>query len=263
MRPYLAVVSARVRMGLQYRAAALAGFGTQLFWGLIRLAIFDAFFRSTAVAQPMSLEQTVDYLWLTQALLLLLPMRLDADIQQMIRTGTVAYELARPMDLYWLWFSRTLGGRTAPLLLRAGPLYLVAILFFGLQPPTSWAAAGGFALSVLAAIVLGCALATLMSITLLWTISGEGLSRLLSMLAYVFSGSVVPLPFYPTWALQVLDVLPFRGLMDTPFRLYSGHLGPQALPLALAHQLLWAGVLILLGRWLLARGMRRLVVQGG
>lgn len=263
MRPYLAVISARIRMGLQYRAAALAGFGTQLFWGLIRLMIFDAFFRSTTTAQPMSLGQTVDYLWLTQALLLLLPMRLDADIQQMIRTGAVAYELARPVDLYWFWFSRTLGWRTAPLLLRAAPLYGVAILFFGLKPPASLAAAGGFLLSVGAAILLGCALATLLVITLLWTVSGDGISRLLNMLAYVFSGSVVPLPFYPAWALRVLNVLPFRGLMDTPFRLYSGHIPPQALLPSLAHQLVWAAVLVLLGRWLLARSMRRMVVQGG
>jgi ABC-2 type transport system permease protein len=263
MRPYLAVVSARIRMGLQYRAAALAGFGTQLFWGLIRLMIFDAFFRSSMVAQPMSFEQTVDYLWLTQALLLLLPMRLDAEIQQMIRTGAVAYELARPIDLYWFWFSRTVGSRTAPMLLRAAPLYAVAILFFGLKPPASLAAAGGFALSVGAAGILGCALATLMSITLLWTISGDGISRLLSMLAYVFSGSVVPLPFYPLWAQRILDLLPFRGLMDTPFRLYSGHIPPQELPFAVGHQLAWALGLILLGRWLLGRGARRMVVQGG
>ena len=36
MRPYWAVLSARFRMLLQYRAAALAGLGTQVFWGLIR-----------------------------------------------------------------------------------------------------------------------------------------------------------------------------------------------------------------------------------
>jgi len=47
MQPYLAILSARFRTLLQYRVAGLAGIGTQLFWGLIRVMIFDAFYRST------------------------------------------------------------------------------------------------------------------------------------------------------------------------------------------------------------------------
>ena len=55
MRPYLAVLSARFRLLLQYRVAALAGFATQLFWGFIRVMIFGAFYRASAAAQPMTL----------------------------------------------------------------------------------------------------------------------------------------------------------------------------------------------------------------
>jgi len=44
IRPLVAVVSARYRTLLQYRAAAFAGFATQLFWGAIRLMILAAFF---------------------------------------------------------------------------------------------------------------------------------------------------------------------------------------------------------------------------
>ena len=70
MSAYVAVVKARFRMLLQYRTAALAGFGTQLFWGLIRVMLFDAFYRSSSAPQPMSYPQTVTYLWLVQAMLL-------------------------------------------------------------------------------------------------------------------------------------------------------------------------------------------------
>ena len=43
-RPYVAMLGARFRMLLQYRAAAFAGFATQLFWGAIELMIFAAFY---------------------------------------------------------------------------------------------------------------------------------------------------------------------------------------------------------------------------
>ena len=73
MRAYWAFISARFRMMLQYRAAAAAGLGTQLFWGLIRCMIFAAFYRSGPSGQPMSYEQVVSYIWLSQATFALLP----------------------------------------------------------------------------------------------------------------------------------------------------------------------------------------------
>jgi len=60
-----------------------------------------------------------------------------------------------------------------------------------------------------------------------------------------------------------LSLLPFRGLMDPPFRLFTGNLAATELPLVLTHQLVWTAAFILFGRWLLSRWTHRLVVQGG
>jgi ABC-2 type transport system permease protein len=250
-------------MLLQYRAAAAAGFGTQLFWGLIRIMIFDAFYRSTTARQPMSYGEVVTYIWLGQAMFALLPWMPDVEVRAMIRNGTVAYELLRPLDLYALWFARAVASRTAPTLLRAVPMFVIAGLFFGMRAPASWAAAGAWAVAMVGALLLGSAIAVLLTLSMLWTVSGEGVSALIPTLVTVLSGMVVPLPFFPDWAQGVLNVLPFRGLIDVPFRLYLGHLPPsQCLPL-FAQQMAWTLALVGLGRWILARGTRRLVVQGG
>lgn len=262
-RAYGAIMSARLREMLQYRTAAVAGMVTQVFWGLIRLMIFSAFYRSTSAPQPMSLPETIDYLWLVQALLLLAPWRVDLEIQNMIRTGNVAYELVKPTDLYLLWFARIFGGRAAPLLLRLPLIYSVAAIFFGLRLPASLATAGAFALSVLAAFLLSAALSTLMTITLMWTLAGEGVSRLIATLTMVLSGNIIPLPMFPDRLQPWINALPFRGLMDIPFRLYSGNIPLSQVPRELAFQLAWALGLMLLGRLLLQRGLRRLVSQGG
>ena len=262
-RPYWAVLQARFRMLLQYRAAAMAGLVTQLFWGGIRMMAFDAFFRSSTAVQPMSYEQTVTYVWLIQALLLLLPMRLDGEIMQMIRTGNLVYELARPIDLYAYWYTRNIAGRVAPALLRATPMVIIAGLFLGLQAPASWASAGAFALSLVGAVALSAAITTLSIITVILTISGEGLTRLLMAVSWLLSGAILPLPLFPDWAQTVLNWLPFRGLMDIPFRLYCGDLDPGAVWGLLLHQVVWSLAFILLGRWMLSRISKRLVIQGG
>ena len=263
MIPYWAMVKARFRMLLQYRAAALAGLATQLFWGGIRVMIFEAFYRSSTASQPLTLAQTVTYLWLIQALLLLIPWGIDYELRRMIRSGNVVYELARPLDLYWLWYSRAVASRTAPVVLRAMPMFIVASLFLGLQPPASLASAVAWVLSMGGALALSCAITTLMAVTMMWTITGDGVVRLLGTLTMMLSGSIIPLPFFPDWAQRILAVLPFSGLIDTPFRIYMGHIPPIQGMALLAHQFGWSLALVLLGRWLLARGARRLVIQGG
>jgi ABC-2 type transport system permease protein len=260
---YAAIFSARFRLLLQYRAAAAAGFGTQLFWGLIRSMIFAGFYRSTTVPQPLTYPEVVTYVWLGQATLGLLLFGIDNDVRAMIRNGTVAYELLRPLDLYSLWYWRAVANRAAPTLLRAVPMLVLAALFFGMALPPSPAAAAAWVTTTLGALLLAAALYTLSTITLLWTVSGEGVMRLMPAVIYVFSGMLVPLPLFPPWAQRVLDFLPFRGLADVPFRLYMGDLpAAAALPL-FGHQLAWTAALVLTGRWLLSLGTRRLVVQGG
>jgi len=264
VRAYAALIGARFRMHLQYRAAAVAGLVTQVFWGIIRILIFAAFFRSTTASQPMTYPEVVTYIWLSQALLRLVPWYAgDPDVRAAIRTGTVAYELLRPVDLYWTWFVRIIGATLAETILRAVPMVVIAGLFLDLQAPPSWACAGAWALAMIAVVLLGGAIVTLLSITMMWTISGEGATYIVPTLAILFSGLIVPLPFFPDWAQRALDLMPFRGLIDVPFRLYIGHIpAGRALPM-FAQQMGWTVGLIALGRWLLARGTRRLVVQGG
>ena len=262
MISYWAVLSAQFRSLLQYRAAALAGLGTQVFWGLIRVMIFQAFFRSTTVEQPMELGDVLTYVWLGQAFLALLPWQ-DNAVRSLIRTGGVGYELLRPVDLYGFWYCRSLAFRTAPTLLRAVPLIAFAGVFMGMDAPASWAAAGAFAASMIGAILLSSAITTLFSITMMWTISGDGVFALAPGIVGLLSGMLVPIPLFPDWAQTVLNILPFRGLVDTPYRFYLGHIPVGDLPLLLAHQMVWVVAIVLIGRWMLSRGLRRLVIQGG
>jgi ABC-2 type transport system permease protein len=175
--PYRALLSARYRMMLQYRAAAIAGAGTQFFWGFIRIMILLAFYRSSSVEAPMNFADVVTYVWLGQALLALLPWNLDLELERQIRSGDVAYELIRPLDLYAFWAMRIIATRVASVSLRAVPIVIVAgvalpLLGFDswrLAPPDSPAAAALFALAMMLAVGLGCSLSMLVHISMMWT----------------------------------------------------------------------------------------------
>jgi ABC-2 type transport system permease protein len=266
MNAYLTIMRLRFQVQLQYRAAALAGFITQFFFGFVRVMVFHAFYASTIATQPMSLSQAITYSWLVQVTFRLIPWNGDTEMIKMIRSGGLSYELCRPLNLYSAWLCRLVALRIVPFLLGGVPTLIVALLLprnYGLAPPASGIALVAFSISMVCALILGCAITNLVSISALWTTSGEGMQRVLPAAVMFLSGLVIPLPFFPDWTQPVLRLLPFSSLADAPFRFYVGSLQPSALPLHLSLQLLWIASFVALGLLLMKAATKRVVLQGG
>lgn len=227
------------------------------------IGVYTAFYHSSKSTQPIALSDLVTYLWLGQATFVLQPWGVDGDIAGMIRSGNVVYELLRPVDLYSLWYGRALAMRTAPTIVRGVPMFIIAGLFFGMRAPASYVSFAAWALSIVGAVLLSAAFTTLFTIFLLWTISGDGIYRLSFVFVYMFSGMLIPLPLYPNWMQGIINFMPFRGLYDTPSRLYIGHIPPQEVFSVLIQQIAWTLLIVILGRFLLYRATKRLVAQGG
>jgi ABC-2 type transport system permease protein len=79
----------------------------------------------------------------------------------------------------------------------------------------------------------------------------------------VLSGMIVPLPLYPDWLQPFLELQPFRGIVDVPYRIYVGDILPAMALADILQQFVWTAIIIAIGYVLLNKSMRRLVVQGG
>jgi len=273
-RPYAAAFASRFLLMLQYRAAALAGFATQCWWGAIKVMIYLAFFAaapSAAAEAPMTLAQVITYTWLAQALLALTPWSADPEIALAVRTGGVAYDRLRPLDTYVLWYVRGaawMASRAVPraalMLLAAGlVLPLLGLSDWAWKPPATFAAAAFFLVSLPLALALSAAFLMIVNVVVAATLTDRGPNVLFNALIIVFSGNLLPLALYPDWARTALLVQPFAGMLDIPLRLYVGELEGAAAFGGLALQAFWTLVLVVFGRWALSRVMRRLEVQGG
>lgn len=263
MKAYAAIFKGRLLSLFQYRLAAIAGIGTQIFWGIIKMMIFQAFYVTTSALQPITLSQAFTFIWIGQTLLQLLPWSIDKEIEGQIKSGHVAYELARPLDLYWYWFTRSMAFRCIPTLLRSIPLVLVAFFIFDMPLPASVNSGALFFISLLFSILLSTAMTTVIVISLFWTISGEGIQRLLPHVTMILSGMMVPLPLFPNWMQPFLSIQPFRGIIDIPVRLYSGIIPISNASYYLAFQFAWFLIFVLIGKYLMHKAMKRITIQGG
>jgi ABC-2 type transport system permease protein len=271
LRPYLSVFAGRFQLTLQYRTAALAGFITQLWFGIIRILIFAAFYAGGAAKAPMNLASAIDYAWLGQAFLAFLPWSVDPDIADMVRSGAVAYERVRPVDIYAWWYARALArtlARVAPraALMAAFAAALMPALGFGawgLRSPPTWAAAGFFAVSAVGLALLSASVTLLINVLMVRLMMDSGVNALAGPIVNFFSGIILPLAFFPDAVRPWLRALPFAGLMDLPFSIYFGALAGWSAVSAIALQFGWTVALVLIGRRILDRAMDRLQVQGG
>ncbi|HEX7761384.1 MAG TPA: hypothetical protein VF459_17900 [Caulobacteraceae bacterium] len=284
LRPYVAVFAGRFQLMLQYRAAALAGFVTQCWFGVIRIMIFAAFYAGGAAGQghlphghlphghlPMSLDNAVTYTWLGQAFLAFLPWSADPEITDMVRSGAVAYERLRPVDTYAWWYVRALAWSIARVLPRALLMFafaaailpLVGLGQWGLAPPSTLQAGALFCLSAAGMIVLSAALTMVINIVMVASLNERGINTLAAPFVNVLSGMVVPLAFFPGWLTPILRAQPIAGLVDIPFSIYFGGLAGAQAWAGIGLQFGWTAVLILVGRWQLGGVMARLQVQGG
>jgi ABC-2 type transport system permease protein len=272
LRPYVSAFSARFQQMLQYRAAAVAGFATQCWWGGIKVMVYAAFFHASAHASaPISLAQAITYTWLAQAFLALAPWTGDPDVALAVRTGAVSFDRLRPVNVYALWYARAAGWMTARAAPRALLMFLTAgiglpLLGFGdwaWRPPASLEQAALFLVSMVLVVTLSSAMVMLLNLIIVATLTDRGANTLVTPLTIVLSGNLIPLSLFPNWAHAILFLQPFAGVVDIPFRIYFGNLTGAGALAGLAVQASWSLALGLGGAIWMRRLMSRLQVQGG
>lgn len=267
MRKYISFFRIRFSMGLQYRAAAMAGMVTQFVWGLMEIMVYTAFYQTGAESFPMTMEATASYIWLQQAFLcLFMTWLIESEIIDAIQNGGVSYELCRPIDIYDMWFARSVAKRLSAAVLRCFPILLVAALVpapYGLMAPAGVGAFFFFLLTTCLSLLVTVSLCMLIYVLTFFTLSPKGLQTFSVTVMDFLSGGVIPIPFFPDGIRRVLELLPFGSMQNVPFRVYSGDIAGKELAVSVLIQIFWFLVITVLGKLLCHTAVRQVKVQGG
>lgn len=267
MRKYFAFFRLRFVMGLQYRAAALGGLVCQFFWGAMAILAFKAFYESDPAAFPMEFQALSSYIWLQQALLVMISMiGIDNAFMDIIQSGNVAYELCRPVHVYPMWYARSAASRVSGGFLRCAPPLLVALLLpapFGLMLPGDLGAFMWFLLSLALAVGVVTAIEMIVAMITFHTISARGVRLIAVGVTDFFSGAIIPLPFFPEGIRQVMELLPFSSMQNVPLRIYTGDICGTEMAYHMALQVFWLVALVALGKLLEYMELKNVVIQGG
>ena len=246
---YFTVFKMRLRMELQYRGAMIGGIACQMFFGLILVALYRALYDSKP--QTLPIESVATYVWLQQAFFRMM-LASDSELVDKIRSGDIAYDMCRPVDMYGFYYARIMAQKLMGSLMRAVPMLVVAFLLpkgWGMSLPSSFVGL----LAALPALLLGllcvCALENITVAFTMKTLDPRGMQGLLNL-------------FPESWQ-KVITFLPYAQLLDAPIRLYTGEYAPIDAFRVYALQAFWVVVLVALGASMWNANKKRMIVQGG
>ncbi|MCL1882417.1 MAG: ABC transporter permease [Defluviitaleaceae bacterium] len=267
MKAYMALFRIRFNNSLQYRMAAVAGLCTQFAWGFMYILAFAAFYAENPAAFPMTWEQTIAYIWMQQAFVSLFFIWFwENDIVESVESGSIAYELVRPMDLFNRWAMTIAASRISRCLLRAVPIFAVAFILparFRLIPSMDLYTFAIFLVSMVLSLGVVISFSMLIYISAFYTINSLGVRIVVGVAADFLAGGYIPIPFFPDTVRTIVEFSPFGAMQNMPLLIFSGYLAGAGLMRGMALQIFWFLALVLIGRILMARSLRRVVTQGG
>lgn len=267
MKKYFSFFRLRLMTCLQYRTSYVSGVVTQLPWGLMECFAYMTLHQSAGGVFPMKLSSVVTYIWLKEAFFMMLTTwNADNDIFDSILSGGVSYEMCRPLSIYNMWFARCAGGRLATVASRSMPILIIALLLpkpFRLVLPGNAERLLLFVLSLGLGAAITIAFCVIVYLICFFTLSPKGIRRLFMSMSDLFSGGLIPLPFFPQPWRGIIELLPFASMQNTPFLIYSGELAGDAAMWAIGLQIIWIAVLVVLGQTICMIAQRHVTVQGG
>ena len=259
---YCMIIAKEARRFATYRTNIYAGILAALFMLGARYALWLALY-STGNAGNTSLEETMTYFIIGDAIAIWLAARYGETIGSDIKSGELGQKLIRPFSYHYQLVMGFHAQAVTATLTRTVPIFIAALLFIGLLPPASFGVFIVFIVSALLGGVVYSLIDLIVSYSAFWLTDYWYLSWFRRALFTIFGGTMLPLWFYPDWLRAICHVLPFQYAIFGPMEIYLGRVSGGDIAATLGMQLIWILLLFGLERLIWFRAQYKLVVQGG
>lgn len=264
MRTYLRLFVAGFRRQSTYRLAALGGLLANATFGLLKVALLFAAVRTSGgELAGYDVATMSSYIWISQGLLGSVNLMGRTEMAERIRSGDVAVDFLRPVDVHLASVTTEVGRATFALIPRGIPSVAIGALVVGMAVPDRPSAYVVGAVSLALGIVVSATTVYLVAATGFWLVETRGVAILYMVVSGFLAGLFVPIAMFPAWLHAVATATPFPSMMMYPVDVLSGRVEGLAALGLVGLQLLWLALTLAAGQVATRAGRRRLEVQGG
>lgn len=263
MKRYLSVLSVEFKKSWLYRNAAFASIPLFFLRGLLSIAMILAF----SQINHNHPQQLINYFWLINLFYPIVSAWIvDYDLNTIIKSGNVAYEYIKPLNIYGSWFMRIIGQRVSQLCLSSFPILLVICFLpagFKLSFAISLSKGSIFLLTIILALILNVVLSLLVYISVFYTYSVIGSLLVFGSIMEFTGGTVIPFNLFPSCLQHVFKLFPFWYGSAFPFQYITDQLTFHQTIYGILLQIVWIIIAAALGNLWLNHQLHRIEIQGG
>jgi len=266
MRLYYELAKNALQMSMAYRFNTCLQLVSQTINMFILITIWRALYNGTGVTASnmgaITLQEMTTYSIISSGIYIFINNDIVITMGQKLKTGEIATDLIKPINLKAALFCKTLGEKVYQILFQLIPLMGMAAIFVGIPVP-GWQTLLLFFITLINGMILYFSMTYIIGLIGFWYLSIWHLRQFLDDVLRLLSGSFIPLWFFPTALIDVSSFLPFRLIFFTPISIYLEKISGMEAGGLILQQLLWIIVLWVVEKILWRKGIRKLVIQGG
>lgn len=263
MKSYLFVSKIRIQTALAYRFNVISTILIQCLIMYAMSCFWIAAYSGAEAVSGVSQRDMITYTTISVIMGNLLTMGVQNRIAGSVRSGSVALDLLKPINIYGIYLAEDMGDCAAAFFQKAIPLLLVGTVMFGFPAPRSPVRFLLFLFSFAIGYLINWILAALLGMCAFKTLKLGPLANAKGFIMKLLSGSIFPLWFFPNGFRTVLEFLPFMNIYQLPLGIYIGQYTADEILLRTGLQMFWCVALWLLFHILQKKAAAAVLIQGG
>lgn len=180
-----------------------------------------------------------------------------------LKDGSIILDLVKPLNYPGRLAVEQMGHSGYRIVVTVLPTFLMSWALFGFTAPPSGLNAVLFVVAILISLAISFMLGLLIALLAFWLIAVFALEWILTAFITAFSGSFVPLWYYPHGLAVVCNYLPFEYLGFVPAEIYMGTISISRISVVLLIGIAWTIILMGIAVFLWRTCVKRLSIQGG
>lgn len=264
MKKYFTICKVSFIGALVHRFHYFAMFLTNIAYIVMTYFLWSAIYRTNQnVSSIMGFQSIFVYLSFSSSLYFIFQSWIEYDLSAAMINGNIAVDLIKPYDLQVYWIFRIIGFALCKTFTIGIPSFIVILIM--LKGNFIVGRSALFLLpSLLFSFLISVSIDYITGIAAFYTQSVWGVGIVKETLIMLLSGMSVPIAFYPKAIGNIIMLLPFSSIFNTPMTiLITGSMPVSKILILIAIQAFWAAAVFYTAHLFYRRCVSHTIINGG
>ena len=184
------------------------------------------------------------------------------NFQDEVLNGSISHKFLFPINPYIYFLIKTYFPNLLSLFISGSLIFFLSSLLFPLKFP-SLSNLFLFIFFLNLSFLISFNISFIIALSLCFFKKVDGLVQLNLFLSSLFSGSLLPLDFFPSFIKKLSDVLPYKGIVYIPISIFINKISQEKLLFIIFYEFIWIFIFCLIILIFLEVFYRKIEIYGG